>query len=152
MKLTKSKLQQIIKEELSNAVDEGFLDRFRRKPEPEPEPEPIPDATTLQPPSGGAVSTHDIDKVLRDLGWEEYDRRQGGLQVFEAVHKAWKDVFPHAQVAIKIEPQGNGAAMLTVWDVLRPEKTKTLEIPSIKDMKFSAREDALGPGMLSFFR
>ena len=151
MKLTKSKLQQLIKEELSNAVDEGFLDRFRRKPEPEPEPESIPDTTTLQPTSGGAVSTHDIDKVLRDLGWEEYDRRQGGFQVFKAVHKAWKDVFPHEQVAIKIDPQGNGAAMLTVWGVLRPENTKTLEIPSIKDMKFSAKEE-IGPGMLSFFK
>ena len=39
MKLTKSKLQQIIQEELEN-IDEGFLDWFKKEEEPEPEHEP----------------------------------------------------------------------------------------------------------------
>ena len=49
MKITKSQLKQIIKEELEAAMDEGFLDRFKKTPSYDrPEFEPDVSSPTLR--------------------------------------------------------------------------------------------------------
>jgi hypothetical protein len=48
MKITKSFLKQIIKEELEKeAVEEGFFDMFRSKPKSPPPPEPEPEMVQM---------------------------------------------------------------------------------------------------------
>ena len=95
MKLTKETLKRIIKEELDNAMDEGFMDMFRKK-KVVPAEKPVR-KTKLPPYKGGG----NIEKLLQyiEMHYDQRDLDQS-MEMFrrlgefppEAVQKLGNDI------------------------------------------------------------
>ena len=73
MKITKTQLKQIIKEELQATLDEGIFDWFKGKPSPEPE-----EAPELPAGQTAAESGEEIDAQI-GMDYAKYDRLAGSL-------------------------------------------------------------------------
>ena len=67
MKITKSQLKQIIKEELKVTFNEGFLDRFKKTPDPEPR-----DIAAEIPPEDRAQYYRDKEPTEKEAAFTQH--------------------------------------------------------------------------------